>query len=199
MHDAPSGESTRQQYGKQSAQLPLDVDSLLADEDLAKRQAAFDICDLKVRGELGEWVVLSLARVQAISRADLLSRARRSPAVHGAACSRLHAVRADALLRALYMLASCLPVSHAPDARRRDSQLIAILFGRQPHAFRAPPDDLKIPETPPANIARIHFGRCHRPTVSLRLTPGHRGRKSSEQSDRLPIPYRNQQMPTRFY
>ncbi|WP_258171910.1 hypothetical protein [Burkholderia contaminans] len=33
----PAGESTRQQYGKQSTQLPpKDFDSLLADEDLAK-------------------------------------------------------------------------------------------------------------------------------------------------------------------
>ncbi|MBY4722573.1 MULTISPECIES: hypothetical protein [Burkholderia] len=61
MHDAPAGGSTRQQYGKQSTQLPRkDFDSLLADEDLAKLQAAFDICDLKVRGELGKWAVLSL-------------------------------------------------------------------------------------------------------------------------------------------
>ncbi|WP_144030361.1 hypothetical protein [Burkholderia sp. AU6039] len=143
MHDAPSGESTRQQYGKQSTQLPpKDFDSLLADEDLAKLQAAFDICDLKVRGELGEWAVLSLAPCPGnLARRFVEQGAQvaRSPR-RSAACSRPHAVRACALPACtLHMLASCLPVSHPPDARRRDSQLIAVLSSadnRMPSAHR---------------------------------------------------------------
>ncbi|WP_179255493.1 hypothetical protein [Burkholderia sp. HI2714] len=39
---------------------PKDFDRLLTDEDLAKLRAAFDIRDMKVRGELGEWAALSI-------------------------------------------------------------------------------------------------------------------------------------------
>ncbi len=89
----------------------------------------------------------------------------------------------------------CLPGGSAPAARHSSSRPIenSSPAGRRMHASRRP----TISGNPPVNIGRHpHFGRCHWPTVSLRLTTGHRGRMASEQAGRPAIPSRNQHMPT---
>ncbi|VWC60086.1 hypothetical protein BLA18112_00872 [Burkholderia lata] len=177
-----------------------DFDRLLADEDLAKLQAAFDTCDMKCAADWASGLCCRSNRIGAISRVVSSRKARTHTTTQRCTFASAIFVHTNGALRpfTIQILAACLPGGRAPTACRSSSR--PITWCRQPNAGGATPGEQKNPETqPPADIApHPHFGRCHRPTVSLRLTTGHRGRKSSEQSDRLPIPYRNQRMPTRF-
>lgn len=144
-------------------------------------------------------------RVETISHAGASSRrkrclcARRTPHVTRHTFPSAIVVNTNPGPRscALQILAPCLPGGSAPVARHSSSRPIANSSpaGRRMRAFRRP----TISGNPPANICRHpHFGRCHCPTVSLRLTTGHRGRMASEQAGKPAIPSRNQHMPTQF-
>lgn len=124
---------------------------MLADEDLAKLQAAFDTCDMKVRGGLGKWAALSFEPYPGNHTCSLIEQ--RADAADACGNTVLH-VR----VRSRRACERCTWPVHGPHPRRLPgsrAQTVCrsgsrpISRCRQPHACRAMPDGQKIPETPP--------------------------------------------------
>ena len=178
----------------------MDFDRLPDQKDLTKRRAAFDTGDVNARGEPGKWAAPSrtpcrnnLARWR-VTQAQTLSTRTAYDGRHTFPSAIVVNTNPGPRSCALQILP--LPARRqCADARHSSSRPIenSSPAGRRMCAPRLP----TISGNPPVNIGRHpHFGRCHCPTVSLRLTTGHRGRMASEQAGRPAIPSRNQHMPT---
>ncbi|VWC72804.1 hypothetical protein BLA17378_03365 [Burkholderia aenigmatica] len=186
---------------------PREFEALLDEKHLAKLQVLCDTCNMNARVGLGRWAALTFDPCRGDLACWLIEQST-------------YVAVADACGTRRCLFASVVVAHravHCARARSRSSPPVCLAAACQLRAFQVVsrsrichrpataclPDYSRLPAITgnhhPTNINRHpHFGRCHCPTISLRLTAGHRGRMSSEQMDGPAIPCRTQPMPARL-